>query len=368
MNVPLQDLARGYAEIREAIEAAVLEVAVSGSYILGPDVDRFEEDLAALLGVRYAVSCASGTDAILLALAALDIGRGDEVVTSPFSFFSTASAIDRLEARPVFADVDDGTLNVSPDAVRRALGPRTKAIMPVHLYGQPAPIDEIRAVGEEAAVPVVEDSAQAIGASVGDRKVGACGDVGCFSFYPTKNLGAMGDGGAATTDRADLARKMRMLRVHGSEDATEHSVVGFNSRLDTIQAAVLRVKIRHLPRWTEERRRNADFFDDAFSDLPVRTPPRLAAAPSVYHQYTIRTPDRDALRKHLGEKGVGSGVYYPVPLHLQPCFATLGHGPGDFPVAERAAGEVLSIPVFPGLTTEERDHVVKSVRSFYGKS
>lgn len=361
MKVPLQDLSRGYAEIREEIEREILRVAASARYVLGPEVEAFERELAEFLGVRFVVSCGSGTDAILLALAAMEIGEGDEVITSPFTFFSTAATIFRLGARPVFADLDDETLTLSTEAVRRALTPRTRAILPVHLYGQPADVAGIRSIAQEAGVRVVEDCAQAIGAASGGQQIGACGDIGCFSFYPTKNLGAFGDGGGISTDSETLAEKVRLLRMHGSSDGVEHPVVGINSRLDTIQAAVLRVKLPRLAGWNEERRATARFYDEAVSDLSIRTPPRREEALSIYHQYTIRTEERDLLRNHLEASGVGSGIYYPLPLHLQPCFEELGYKEGDFPVTEKAAREVLSIPVFPGLTPEEARHVASAL-------
>ncbi|MCZ6688384.1 MAG: DegT/DnrJ/EryC1/StrS family aminotransferase [Planctomycetota bacterium] len=368
MKVPLQDLARGYAEVRKEIEEAILGVSASGRYILGPEVEAFEEDLGNFLDAPFVVSCASGTDAILLALAALEIGDGDEVITGPFSFFSTAATIVRLGARPVFADLDEETLAASPSEIRGAITPRTKAILPVHLYGQPAAMDEITAIAKEAGVAVVEDCAQAIGATIGGAKIGAWGDIGCFSFYPTKNLGAMGDAGAVSTRDESIDRRIRMLRVHGSEDAIEHPIIGINSRLDSIQAAVLRIKLRHLDKWTEARRIIARFYDEALTGLPIRLPTRMEKAPSVYHQYTIRFDARDDLKDHLESLGIGSGVYYPLPLHLQPCFQELGHTPGDFPQAETAARQVLSLPIFPGLTQAEMEMVAEGVRSFFEKS
>ena len=365
MPVPLQDLAREYAEVRADVERALLETAASGRYVMGPAVEALEQDLAGRLGVRHVVSVASGTDAIFLMLAGVGVSDGDEVITSPFTFFSTAASVSRLRGKPIFVDLDPETLTVDPQRVREAITPRTRALLPVHIYGQPSDLPALQALADEHGLALIEDAAQAIGASHGDRMCGGWGKGACFSFYPTKNLGAMGDAGAISTNDDDVAAAVRRLRSHGSEDAVEYREIGINSRMDALQAAVLSVKLSRLDDWTAARRRTAARYDEAFTGLPVTRPTHREEAPTVYHQYTLRTPERDALRAHLREKGVGTGVYYPVALHLQPCFEDLGHVPGAFPVAEAAAREVLSLPIFPGLLSEEIDAVVEGVRSFF---
>ena len=365
MDVPLQDLTREHAEIGAELERALLATSASGRYVMGPEVEAFEKDLAGRLGVRHVISVGSGTDALFLMLAAVGVADGDEVITSPFTFFSTAASVSRLGGKPVFVDLDPETLTIDPEAVRAALTPRTRAILPVHIYGQPADLPALQAIADERGIALIEDAAQSIGAAHGDRMCGGWGAGGCFSFYPTKNIGAMGDAGAISTDDDAIAARVRRLRVHGSDDAVRYPEIGINSRLDTLQAAVLLAKLPRLDAWTARRRRTAARYDEAFAGLPLRLPARREGAASVYHQYTVRTPERDALRAHLREKGVGSGVYYPVPLHLQPCFEDLGHAPGAFPVAEAAAREVLSLPVFPGLAPEEVEAVVEGVRSFF---
>lgn len=372
--VPLLDLGRAEEPIREELLAAVRRVAESSSFVLGPVVRSFEEAMASDLGVRHAIGVANGTDALYLALRALDLEPGDEVITTPFTFFATAGAIANAGGRVVFADIDPRTFNIDPRAAEHALSSRTRAILPVHLFGQVADMQPLNALAESNGIPIIEDAAQAVGAKAlveGKwRPAGSLGTVACFSFYPTKNLGGWGDGGLITTDDDRLAAHMRRLREHGQErgaDSYRHAEVGINSRLDAIQAAVLETKLPHLSGWTESRRANAAGYDERLAGVPgVQTPTARPDRFHVYHQYTIRAEQRDGLRAHLEERAIGSGIYYPVPLHLQPCFADLGYGRGEFPEAEAAAGEVLSLPVFPGLRPAERERVVSAIREYYG--
>jgi len=387
--VPLQDPAREYRELREELDEAVLRVAASGRYVLGPEHAAFEEAFAERVGVRHAVGVASGTDALILALEALGVGPGDEVVTSPFSFFATAEAILRVGAVPVFADIRADTFDLDPDAAAAAIGPRTAALLPVHLYGQMAEVEAFRELADRHGLALVEDAAQAVGAGrrLPDGRVvraGAAGDVGCFSFYPTKNLGAWGDAGAVTTDDDALAARLRRLREHGrEEEGYRHREIGHNSRLDEIQAAVLRVKLGALDRWTEARRANAAAYDRELAGVGgVETPAVLEGNRHVYHQYTIRCGDRGRVARRLDAAGVGHGVYYPTPLHRQEALGPeAGGGPGsvgagarpagarvagELPRAERASREVLSLPVFSALGPEERARVVAAIRGENG--
>jgi dTDP-4-amino-4,6-dideoxygalactose transaminase len=366
MQVHLLDLGRQYEEIAEEVQEAVTEVLVSQRFILGERGRDLEERIAAYCGTGRAVGVASGSDAILVTLMALGIGPGDEVVTTPFTFFSTVSAVTRLGARPVFADIDPVTFNIDPDGVRGALSERTKAVIVVHLYGQMCDMDPILEAADARGVPVVEDACQAIGSEYRGGKAGSAGRAGCFSFYPTKNLGGCGDGGMIVTDDPDLAARAEMLRAHGGSGEYIHAEVGINSRLDEIQAAVLSVKLRHVDRWNERRRGHASFYNGALADLDGVVCPR--AAPGrvhTYHQYVIRAGRRDALRAFLADNGVGSGLYYPVPLHLQRCFARLGGKRGDLPEAERAAAETLALPVYPELNEREREYVAGLIAAFY---
>jgi len=364
-SVPLLDLTRYGAELDDEIARAVAEVFRTGRFVLGPANDDFEAALAKFLGARHVVGVSSGTDALLAALMALEIGPGDEVVTSPFSFFASAGVVARLGARPVFVDIEPATFNLDPSRLEAALTPRTKAIQPVHLYGQCADMDPILEVASRRGIPVLEDACQAIGASYRGRAAGTLGAMGAFSFYPTKNLGAAGDAGAVATGDDRLASSLRSLRVHGSSATYFHDRVGGNFRLDALQAAVLGVKLTRLPAWNERRRAIAKRYDACFAGAaaagrltaPVEAPGRRHA----YHQYVVRVPDRDGVRRRLSERGVASSVFYPVPLHLQTCFRDLGGRPGDFPEAERAAGEVLAIPVFPELTDAEVERVADAV-------
>jgi dTDP-4-amino-4,6-dideoxygalactose transaminase len=363
--IPILDLTRYDEELRRDIAQAVADVFSSGRFVLGPANEAFEKALAERLGVRHVLGVASGTDALLVALMALDVGPGDEVVTSPFSFFASAGAVARLGAKPVFVDIDSATFNLDPSRLERALTPRTKVIQPVHLYGQTAGMEPILEIASRRGVPVLEDACQAIGATHGGRPAGTLGALGAFSFYPTKNLGAAGDAGAVATDDDALAALVKSLRVHGSTATYFHDRVGGNFRMDALQAAVLSVKLPRLDGWIERRRAIAKRYDALFADaaragrlvLPVEAPGRR----HVYHQYVVRVADRNAVKTRLAERGIGSSVFYPVPLHLQKCFAALGGREGDFPQAERAAKEVLALPMFAELTNAEVDRVVSEV-------
>ncbi|MEX0911993.1 MAG: DegT/DnrJ/EryC1/StrS family aminotransferase [Gemmatimonadota bacterium] len=374
MKVPLLDLTAQYKALANPLRSAILDLVEEQRFILGPPVERLEAEVREFLGVGSAIGCASGTDALLLSLRALDIGAGDEVVTSPFTFFATAGAIHNVGARPVFADIDPETFNLDPDLAAAAVTDRTRAVIPVHLFGQMASMAAFRRLGDARGIGVIEDAAQAIGArqrSPDGLRIttGTLGDTAAFSFFPSKNLGGFGDGGMVTTNSEPLAERLYRLRVHGGKQMYHHEEVGYNSRLDALQAAVLSVKLPHLEGWSESRRRNARYYDDALAGLDGVVTPRIAPGnESIYNQYTIRVLEgrRDALREALGDQGVGSAVYYPVPLHLQECFGYLGHARGDFPVAERACEEVLSLPVFPELTEEQREHVARAIRTFFG--
>jgi dTDP-4-amino-4,6-dideoxygalactose transaminase len=367
-RVPLLDLQAQYAPLREALLRAITRVCDGQRFILGSEVEALEGDLAALVGVEHAVAVSSGTDALLLALMALGVGPGDEVVTPAYSFFATAGTIARLAARPVFVDIDPDTFNIDPVQVGRAVGPKTKAIVPVHLFGLSADIEPMVETARRAGVPIVEDAAQAIGATYGEKPVGGFGALGCFSFYPTKNLGAFGDAGLLTTNDATLAARARLLREHGMDGQYRHVAVGGNFRMDALQAAVLRVKAPHLSAWTTARRMNASrylrlFREEGLSDqvvLPIEPPGRR----HVYNQFVIRVSGRDGLKRHLDERGIGNAIYYPIPFHLQPCFANLGYRVGQFPHAERAARESLAIPVYAELTFEQQQTVVDAIAEF----
>jgi dTDP-4-amino-4,6-dideoxygalactose transaminase len=375
MQVPLLDLTLQHRQIAAETMAAITPVIEEQRFILGPVVDQFEREMEAYLPVRHAIGCASGTDAILLALRAFDCGPGDEVVTSPFTFFATAGAIHNVGARPVFADILPDTFNLDPAAADAACTTRTKVVMPVHLFGQMADMTAFAAIGVGRGVRVLEDAAQAIGARqrTPDGEwitTGTLGDACAFSFFPTKNLGAFGDAGMTVTNDDATAERLRKLRVHGGRQMYHHEEVGYNSRLDALQAAVLSAKLPHLRGWSDARRRHAAFYDQALAEIEgVVTPAVRPANESIFNQYTIRVLDgrRDELAAHLRERGVGSGVYYPVPLHLQECFAYLGCREGQFPESERACREVLSLPVFPELTEAQLAYVVESVGVFFGR-
>jgi dTDP-4-amino-4,6-dideoxygalactose transaminase len=378
-DIPMLDLSRQYASIREDVLAAVARVCDSQSYILGPEVGQFEREFAALCRTGESVACASGTDALWLALAAAGIKSGDSVVTTPFSFFATASSVVRAGARPVFADIDPETLNLDSAKVEQSLkasSARRHAVMPVHLYGQCADMDGLNRIAAEFKLPVIEDAAQAVGATWRGKLAGSLGVSAAFSFYPTKNLSAFGDAGALTTNDPAHAERARSLRNHGAKQRYYHDEIGANSRMDALQAAILRVKMQYLPQWNRARRERAHLYDrllagagltktgsqSAAPVIPLKTSPH---AHHIYHQYVIRVRERDKLRNFLKEHGVGSEVYYPVPLHLQKCFAYLGHAEGDLPEAERAAAEVLALPMFAELEEDEQRQVVETIAEFY---
>jgi dTDP-4-amino-4,6-dideoxygalactose transaminase len=368
VNVPLLDLQAQYRPLRDALLAAMTRVADSQRFIMGPEVDGLEAELAALLGVRHAVAVSSGTDALLLALMALDIKAGDEVVTTTYSFFATAGTIARIGARPVLVDIDPATFNIDPAQAVAAITPRTRAIMPVHLFGLSADLDPIMDAAGRAGIPVVEDAAQAIGSTYKSRPLGGIGMFGGFSFFPSKNLGAFGDAGLLTTNDDALAERARLLRTHGMKPKYYHHLVGANFRMDALQAAVLRVKAPHLAAWTEGRRRNAARYRTLFRDAGLVGAIELPQEPSdrthIFNQFVIRTPARDALKRHLDEQGIGNEIYYPVPFHLQPCFAHLGYRRGAFPHAERAADESLAIPIYGELTAAQQEAVVSAIGRF----
>lgn len=362
--VPLLDLQEQYQPLRTELLAALTRVCDSQRFILGPEVDAFESEIARVLEVDHAVAVSSGTDAILAVLMALGLGPGDEVITTTYSFFATAGCISRLGARPVFVDIDPVTYNIDPDAVAAALTPRTRAILPVHLYGLCADMDRLLAIGKGASVPVIEDACQAIGARYKGRPAGSLGIAGCFSFFPSKNLGGFGDGGLVTTGDAALARELRLLRNHGAEPRYLHARIGGNFRLDALQAAVLRVKLPHLGEWTRKRRENAATYDRLFRESAppdVLRPSEPAEYVHVYNQYVISLPARDRVRQHLAGAGIGTEIYYPVPFHLQECFAPLGYARGDFPHAERAADSSLALPIFGELTGHQLAAVVRGI-------
>jgi len=365
MAVPLLDLQAQNGPLRDAILAAITRVADSQRFIGGPEVESFEREVAAHLGVGHAVGLSSGTDALLVAFMALGIGPGDEVITPTFSFFATAGCVSRVGAVPRLVDVDPETYNVDPAAVEAAITPRTKAIVPVHLYGQCADMDPLLAIAKRAGVAIVEDAAQAIGASYKGRPAGSMGEVGCFSFFPSKNLGAFGDAGMLTTNDDALAHEVRLLRNHGAEPKYFHKRIGGNFRLDALQAAVLRVKLPHLDAWTEARRRNAERYDRLFAARGggVRPPVRARDCRHIFNQYVIRVSGRDALRAALDARGIGTEVYYPVPFHLQECFQPLGYRRGAFPVSEAAAAEALALPIYGELTEAQQIEVVDAVCS-----
>ncbi len=365
MPVPLLDLPAQYREYGEQLEEEVIEILRGGRYIKGPKLEEMERELAAYCGVEQAVACASGTDAILLALMAHSVGPGDEVITTPYTFFATGGCISRLGARPVFVDIDPVTYNIDPALIPAAVSEKTKAIIPVHLYGQCADLDPILEIGREKNIPVIEDAAQAIGARYRNRPAGSMGSVGCFSFFPSKNLGACGDGGFMTTDDPELAEKLTILREHGAKPKYYHQVIGINSRMDALQAGVILVKLPHLEKWHEGRRRNAAFYDRRLAELPLVLPRVAEGSESVFNQYVIRTEKRDDLREHLQERGIGNEIYYPVPLHLQDCYRDLGYGVGSFPEAEKAARQTLALPIYPQLTEEQLEEVAAAIESFF---
>jgi dTDP-4-amino-4,6-dideoxygalactose transaminase len=364
------DLKAQFAGIRDEVMQAITEVMESQQFILGKEVRLFEEETAALLGAKHAVACASGSDALLLAMMAIGIGQNDEVITSPFTFVATGGAIARLGAKPVFVDIDAETFNIAPEKIEAAITSRTRAIMPVHLFGLAADLDPIMHLARSRNLAVIEDAAQAIMARYHDRFAATIGTFGCLSFFPSKNLGGAGDGGLITTEDADLADRLRLLRVHGSKKKYHHEILGTNSRLDSLQAAILRVKLRHLKDWTRDRQQRAKHYRELFAKSALGGAVRVPNAPPaafehVYNQFSIRCGRRNELRDFLGARGIPTEIYYPLPLHLQPAFAYLGYQAGDFPQAELASHEVLALPVYPELTQSQQEAVVLAVADFY---
>lgn len=370
--VPLLDLKAQYATIREETRAAMDRVAESQYFILGPEVKALEAEVAAYSQCRYGIGVSSGTDALLVAMMALNIGPGDEVITTPYTFFATAGCIARLGAKAVFVDIDPASYNIAPAGIERAITARTRAIIPVHLYGQMADMEPIMAIAERHNLPVIEDGAQAIGAEYHGRRAGSIGQLSCFSFFPSKNLGGFGDGGMVTTNDSTLAEQITLLRGHGAKPKYYHKFVGGNFRLDAIQAAVLRVKLPHLDDWTAGRQRNAATYRQLFAEMGltdvIGLPAELPHMRHIYNQFIIRCPDRDGLMKHLKQHDIGSEIYYPVPMHLQECFADLNYRQGDFPESERAAKETLAIPIYPELTAAQQESVVAAIAQFYQRA
>jgi len=369
MNVPLLDLQAQYVSLRDDLQQAVDRVMSSQRFVLGEEVRRLETSLADYCQTKHAVGCASGSDALLLALMALDVKAGDEVITTPFSFFATGACVARLGARPVFVDIDPHTYNIDPSRVADAITPRTKVIMPVHIYGQCAQMEPLLEIGQRHGIPVVEDAAQAIGVTDNGRRAGSMGLIGCFSFYPTKNLGGAGDGGILTTSDDDVAARLRRLRTHGGSNEYEHEEIGINSRLDELQAAVLNVKFPSLDKWSDERARKAETYTKLLNDadlrFPLVTPEVRSDGRHIFHQYVIRVPgNREALMEHLKNHGVGSKIYYPIALHLQKCFEYLGYKKGDLPASEAAADETFALPCYPELTEAQQVYVVETIKTF----
>jgi dTDP-4-amino-4,6-dideoxygalactose transaminase len=384
-NVPLLDLKAQYAQIRAEVMPVIDAVCASQRFILGEHVLALEAEVASYCASAAGIGVSSGTDALLLALMALGVGEGDEIFTSPFTFFATAGTIARLGARPVFCDIEPGSFNISPRAlaefierhcsaqgehlINGATGGRIKGIMPVHLYGQSADMDPLMALAKRHNLKVIEDAAQAIGTEYKGVRVGSIGDIGCFSFFPSKNLGAFGDAGLCTTNDLELAENMRVLRVHGGKPKYFHAVIGGNFRIDELQAAVLRVKLKYLDSWTQARQLNAAYYNAAFAAAELGsnlvTPQVSVPGRHIFNQYIVRARNRDALKDQLTARAIGTEIYYPVPLHLQKCFAYLQHAPGDFPESERAAADTLALPIYPELTHAQLDHVITSVVGFY---
>ena len=365
--IPYLDLRAQIQPLRAELDAAVARTIDNCSFCLGPDVAQFEKDFAKFCGAEHCVAFNSGTSALHIALLLLGVGPGDEVITTPYTFVATSWAISYVGAKPVYVDVDDTTFNLDPKLMEQAITPRTKAVMPVHLYGQPFDVDAIREICRKHKLPLVEDACQSHGAKWKGQVVGTFGDISCFSFYPGKNLGAFGEGGALVTNNPEFAKRARSLREHGSTVRYYHDEVGFNYRMEGFQGAVLGVKLKHLEKWTRERQRVARRYTELLAGTPLQLPREAAGAESVWHLYVVRHPRRDELKKHLDENKVGCALHYPVPLHLQKCYASLGHKAGDFPAAEKAARECLSLPIFPELTDAQIQRVADVVKGFFGK-
>jgi dTDP-4-amino-4,6-dideoxygalactose transaminase len=370
MKVPMLDLSEQYQQLKPEVMEALDEVMGSSRFILGDNVKKLEQDVAEYSNVGFGIGCGNGSDAIHIALQALGVGQGDEVITTPFTFFATGGAIARAGATPVYVDIDSVTFNIDPAKIEEAITEKTKAIIPVHLYGQMADMEAIAEIAAKHNLGVVEDAAQAIGAKQNGKSVGELGSAATYSFFPTKNLGAYGDGGMIVTDDQELAEKCQVIRVHGSKPKYYHHVLGYNSRLDELQAAVLNVKFPHLDTWSQLRREKADNYTRLLNEQlggTVQTPVQKEGNYHVFHQYTIRVEKRDELQQYLKEQGVASMIYYPLPLHVQPVFKELGYKEGDFPVSEKAAKEALSLPMFPELKIEQQEYVVSKIVEFFNK-
>ncbi|GAK61440.1 pleiotrophic regulatory protein DegT [Candidatus Vecturithrix granuli] len=372
MEVPLLDLQAQYATIRDEIRPVVDQVLESQRFILGPEVEAFEREVAHYCGTNYAIGVSSGTDALLIALMAAKIGNDDEVITTPYTFFATAGSISRIGAAPVFVDIDPKTYNINPALIEEKITAKTRAIIPVHLYGQCAEMTPILELAEKYHLIVIEDAAQAIGAEYGgipdgkSYRAGNMGTCGCFSFFPSKNLGGFGDGGMVTTNDEAFAKRIKDLRTHGGKDKYRNYLIGMNGRLDALQAAILRVKLRHLDAWSQARRVHAQYYNEAFRLLEiVQIPYTEPGNVHIYNQYILRLPQRDALQTYLNEHHIGNAIYYPIPLHLQECYTHLGYAVGDFPESEKAAQETIALPVYPELSQEQQDYVIETIRKFY---
>ncbi|HJV46671.1 MAG TPA: DegT/DnrJ/EryC1/StrS family aminotransferase [Bacillota bacterium] len=366
-KIPLLDLRAQYQSIKEEIDQAVLTVLESGNYIMGPFVKKLEESIAQYCGVKHAIGVANGTDALLLTLDALGVGPGDEVITTPFTFFASAEVVSQVGATPVFVDIDPKTYNLDVNQLEAAISEKTKTIIPVHIFGQPVDMDPILAIAKKHNIYVIEDACQAIGATYKGKKIGSMGIAGCFSFFPTKNLGGYGDGGIIVTNDDELAEKLRILRVHGSFPKYYHSMIGYNSRLDSIQAAMLQVKLQYIDQWNEKRREKAAIYDRGLAELPITLPYVEEDRQSVFHLYIIQTEYRDELLKFLGDKGISSGVYYPVPLHRQDVYKDLGYGEGSMPESEKASFGTMALPLYPELSAEDQEYVIQVVCDFFLK-
>lgn len=365
MQVPLLDLKPQYQQIKDKLLPKLMEVIENQAFILGPNVEKVEKELAAYIGTKFAVGCSSGTDALLLALMALDIKEGDEVITTPYTFFATAGSIARTGAKPVFVDIEPDTFLIDISKIEARISLKTKAIMPVHLFGQCVDMKPLMELAKKYNLKVIEDSAQAIGAEYNGQKAGTMGDMGCFSFFPSKNLGCFGDGGLVTTNDEALYERLKGLRVHGGQKQYQHLEIGLNARLDALQAVVISTKLPYLDSWTEGRRKNAEFYNQQFKNNDkIVTPIAKSDCKHIYNQYVIRCQNRDALKAYLAEKGIGSAIYYPLSLHQQKCFENLGYHEGSFPVSEKAAKETLALPIFPDLTPEQLQYVANTISAF----
>jgi len=366
MKIPILDLHAQYNGIIDDIKRELNKLMETHQYILGPQVKELEDKIAEYCNCKYAIGCASGTDALVLALMAIGVGDGDEVITTPFTFFATAGSIHRTGARTVFADIDPDTFNIDPNKIEAAITSKTKAIMPVHLFGQPADMAAIKKKKKKHNLKVIEDNAQGIGAKFGNQVAGTIGDIGTLSFFPSKNLGAMGDGGMCLTNDEEIAEKLRKLRVHGEVKKYYHKWVGFNSRLDSMQAVVLSVKLTHLDKWSEARRKNAKYYFENLENIEqIKLPYISKEVTSIFNQFTLTVENRDELMNYLLDNGIGCAIYYPKPLHLQECFSYLGYKEGDFPISEELSDKVLSIPIFSELTNEQLDYIIQKIQEFY---